>query len=414
MTSGPTVSLARDELPRQAGHILALDGLRCFAVMQVMLNHFVVDTRPSDAMPILVASNLLGFLGNGVHLFFVLSGFLITGILLKAKGSGSYFSTFYARRTLRIFPLYYAVLLFVFGGLLIYRLAGNALSADAERAFNTQGYLWFYLTNFSLGLFGASQDFGLLRFGHFWTLAVEEQFYLLWPLLVFMCNRNWLKRICIVACAALLVARFYFHARGDTAITFYLLSNDGLFVGSWLAIATSTRSPSSAMAKRSGLVFLIAGAAFLTLTLGAFAIRANALPASLAGMIRALLPILNTAQCIMFAGLLMLTISVSSDSPLRRVMESRGAVFVGKISYGIYVYHVLLLGAFVWVAHNTVGRIAQPIVAWIATVAVCTALAILVATISWKLFEQPVLRLKDRFSYKPRANADAGESRAGG
>lgn len=411
MTSGPTVSIARDELPVQSGHILALDGLRCFAVLQVMLNHFVIATRPGDGKMVVVASNLFQFLGNGVYLFFVLSGFLITGILLRAKNSDSYFGTFYARRTLRIFPLYYAVLIAVFGGLWAYRLSGSALSEDAAYAFETQGWLWLYLSNFSLALSDAPRDFGFFRFGHFWTLAVEEQFYLIWPLLIFVLDGKWLRRVCIGACVVLLAARYVF-IRNEN-VSFYLLSSDGLFIGSWLATATVTRTPSPRVARRSALVFLIAGALSLGLIAGAFAARAGVMPQA---VIAPLLPLNKTAQCVMFAGLLMWTISSAPLSPLRRLMEWRSAVYIGKISYGVYVYHVLLIELFIWIAARYVGnQIGQPVLAWGANVLVCATLAIGVAAISWKLFEQPVLRLKDRFNYKPRTTTptsqEAGNAR---
>lgn len=365
-----------------------------------MLNHYVVGTRPSEGTLVAATSNVFQFLGNGVQLFFVLSGFLITGILLQARGSDSYFRTFYARRTLRIFPLYYGVLLVVFGTLLLIQLCGGSLHPDAIHSASHQGYLWLYLTNFWLGLSYGDLDFGMLRFGHFWSLAVEEQFYLIWPLLVLLLGRRTLMSLCIAACVGLPIARAYFQARGNNNVVFYLLSNDGLFMGSWLALATNVRSASPRLARRSLLVSLFAGAGFLGLLLATFAARANVLPPSVAKLAHELQPLMNTMQCLMFSGLMMLVITVSQNSFLRRLAESRPATYLGKISYGIYVYHILLMNVFVLIAKSVVGMVTDnPFVIWVGCVLFSAALAVAAAAISWSLFERPVLRLKERFAY---------------
>ena len=151
-----------------------LDGIRAVAAMMVMVFHFVGHHGEPRAI---VQASVIG--QTGVDLFFVLSGFLITRILLASRQSEHYFRSFYARRTLRIFPLY-------FGFLAIYFFLLPLLFGEPIPPAPTQLWSWFYLEN-------VPQTFVSLRTsgpGHFWSLAVEEHFYLIWPLLVFSLSRR--------------------------------------------------------------------------------------------------------------------------------------------------------------------------------------------------------------------------------
>ena len=158
----------------------ALDGLRALAVLMVLFVHAAPDLCPWGWM--------------GVQTFFVLSGFLISGILVDSRTAAGRYCNFYARRALRIFPLYYGVLLLCGGGLWV---TGGSWPQHA--------WLWLvYLQNFAWFLPGTFSD--LLRtsggkvfgaIGHLWSLAVEEQFYLIWPPIVFACaSRRRLAAIC--------------------------------------------------------------------------------------------------------------------------------------------------------------------------------------------------------------------------
>ena len=180
--------------PITGGRVEALDGIRGVAVLLVMIGHGVVfggfSTRSGwDA--VFNAGAKTGWVG--VDLFFVLSGFLITGILFDTRGSEHYFRTFYVRRFLRIVPVYYAVLL-------LYCLWGHALIDAAESPeLSWNGLAWAatYLSNYPTGLHG----WGVLPHPvrHLWSLAIEEQFYLLWPLLVYRVDARRLMTICLVA-----------------------------------------------------------------------------------------------------------------------------------------------------------------------------------------------------------------------
>ena len=183
-TSGPNEAL-------QARQIPALDGLRGIAIAAVMVFHFTLYGPYSNALmrglPAIGPALHLAMAGwGGVDLFFVLSGYLITAILLRTKAAPGYFRRFYARRVLRIFPLYY-----------LFLAVGIALSSRLPPAWSAEGswqlWLWTYLTNFKIGSAGWSSV--PRAYEHFWSLAVEEQFYLLWPLLVFKLDERRLARL---------------------------------------------------------------------------------------------------------------------------------------------------------------------------------------------------------------------------
>ena len=151
-------------------HIPALDGVRAVAVLLVICFHF---WQVFTYGPYSLVGKIAMWGQTGVDLFFVLSGFLITGILLDTKGSPSFLRNFYARRILRIFPLYYATLLTIY-------LIGPLFRWSAWVPENQSLWFWTYLQNLPM-TFAPGHVAGP---EHFWSLAVEEQFYMVWPFLV--------------------------------------------------------------------------------------------------------------------------------------------------------------------------------------------------------------------------------------
>ncbi len=177
---------------RRPTYVPALDGIRGIAIVWVVLHN-------STAMPFTSSSTLLRIilmLGNpgwiGVQLFFALSGFLITAGLLETRGTSGYFRNFYAKRALRILPLYYAVLLALL--VLAPQLAGGRWPFPTH----PQAALWLFIVNWT-----HTAPYG---FAHFWSLAVEEQFYLLWPVIVYWFGPRPLLKVCLwISLAALLL-----------------------------------------------------------------------------------------------------------------------------------------------------------------------------------------------------------------
>ena len=176
-------------------HIPALDGVRGIAVLLVLWCHAIgADLSTNIASPLdRFAFTSARLATSGVDLFFVLSGFLITGILCDAKGRDHYFRNFYARRTVRIFPLYYACLALF---LVVIPMLAPALAQRFGQPNTSQAWYWAYLSNFSqpFALYLGQPAHHVLSVT--WSLAVEEQFYLVWPAVVFFLDRRALLRVC--------------------------------------------------------------------------------------------------------------------------------------------------------------------------------------------------------------------------
>jgi peptidoglycan/LPS O-acetylase OafA/YrhL len=170
-----------------------LDGIRGIAVLLVIIHHSVANYTPLATWEKVVCQ-AVGIGWSGVDLFFVLSGFLISGILIDSRESPRYFTSFYARRVLRIFPLYFGYLLGFF--CLIKPFAAIFPFPEVAKwsllPATEQLWYWSYLSNWRSGL---GHDISFLT--HFWSLAIEEQFYMVWPLVVFFASRKALLRICI-------------------------------------------------------------------------------------------------------------------------------------------------------------------------------------------------------------------------
>jgi len=171
-------------------HLPGLDGIRGLAIMMVMLGHFItIGGHLNNTHPL---SRLLGSGFLGVDLFFALSSFLITGILLNSKMRQTSFRVFYLRRTLRIFPRYYAVL--TISWLSVFWITPH----DQDRLVGHHSMLWHWLYASNIGIAANHGNWLLsptwVSLGHFWPLAVEEQFYLIWPLLVLLVSTRHSKK----------------------------------------------------------------------------------------------------------------------------------------------------------------------------------------------------------------------------
>ena len=219
---------------RPLSHLPALDGLRGLAIMLVLAHNFATVALPSTLTGRVVEFALdIGWIG--VQLFFVLSGFLITRILLQTQESPNYFSAFFGRRVLRIFPLYYGALFVAF---VVFPLLGWSSSGLAHDQAH-QVWLWLYLSNWSQLL-----NFESHVFPHFWSLAIEEQFYLLWPLLLYRCSARQVVGLCLtiaLVSPAVRVAMLSQGADPGSVYTYTVCRMDALVFGA--AVAALLRLP---------------------------------------------------------------------------------------------------------------------------------------------------------------------------
>jgi peptidoglycan/LPS O-acetylase OafA/YrhL len=373
-------------------YIPALDGIRGIAIAMVMALHFFEGFRPingPEKLFIYVTSH--GTLG--VDLFFALSGFLITGILLESKRDDSqYFRNFFMRRLLRIFPLYYGVLAFIFLGLRwVPALQGETMDEMVAK----QWWAWGYAINF---LVASEGKWTPPYISHFWSLAVEEHFYLIWPLFVYLLDRRNLLKACWIAIAASTGLSVLLALQGANHLTIYTLTPcrlNGLCLGALLATLTHRRE-----LPPPGWAAWIIGASLLSKF--AIILAARAQPS----LHDVLDPFRQLSWLTIFIGLILGAVSSQPDSLLVRGLTSRPLVFLGKYSYGLYVYHNFVssgsrsLGALAWLEE----RLPHHSIAVLVHGALGVALSIAIAMFSFHAYEKHFLKLKDRFSPKKVAS----------
>jgi peptidoglycan/LPS O-acetylase OafA/YrhL len=337
--------------------IRSLDGVRGLAILVVILHN------QSDQFPTLHLQRVFANGWMGVDLFFVLSGFLITGILLDSKNASAYLQDFYARRCLRIWPLYYALLLLMFVVVPIVR------ASEAHIVFERSSPWWsypFFLQNFLVAVPTSAKG----ALGVTWSLAVEEQFYLVWPWVVRYSSRERLRGIALAVVCLSPALRFLLRHDHVLIYSNVFCRLDGLMLGALLALAVRSESFDAskyltsarvcfALALPLAFVSEIAGTRWLTFSLSAVA-----------------------SSALVYVALF------ATQGWTRRMFTSRFMVFTGTISYGLYLLHKIPFDA-VQALH-----VAGP--AWVMLPALLLATYV-IAWLSWNVLERPFLRLKRYF-----------------
>jgi peptidoglycan/LPS O-acetylase OafA/YrhL len=383
-----------------------LDGIRGLAALMVLVFHFIGSMLPTNSVEGSII-RVANYGALGVELFFVLSGFLITGILYDARHKPNYFRNFYMRRALRIFPVYYGVLALVFFvAPLIPLLQGPTLDYLLDR----QAWAWLYAVNIYIAKQG---DWSFSYLEHFWSLAVEEHFYLIWPLVVFLLARRPRALIAvslaIALCASL--ARLIGFLMGLSWWTIVVLTPfrlDGLALGAFLAV--TVRQP-------GGLERLVRALPWVVAVVGGLLAVTYVWkgPLSSQGM-AAVSPVRTTLLQMLLACLLLWALIAPVRSVTTRFFCSRTMVFLGTYSYGLYVYHHFI--SYYLSSNRTELELARWLgshgaaVALQATLGASATLA--VAYLSYELFEKRFLGLKRLFetAKEPAAQRPAAVSAA--
>lgn len=361
--------------PNRLAYYPALDGLRGVAILLVVLYHNFG----------FIEQSYFGWLG--VDLFFVLSGFLITDILIRQVGSNNFLRNFFARRMLRIFPLYYLVLIIF---LVVFPLFGwfaNELGYFVDN----QWWLWTYTQNW-LYSFYLPENRPNQLLTHLWSLAVEEQFYLVWPFVILLVKKpGRLFFIMSLALVAVMAARcliWIYHVEDLNYTTLYTFTRvDGICIGSLVALAHKIRP--GFLSRNLGLVVL--GLAILNFIFYFLNNYFGGFP---------YLAFMGYTTFACMFGLLVYEIVLGHDPVISRLFNIKPLRFVGRISYGFYIFH--------WPVYLLTRDSIQPLLesnlgitgksAAFATSLTCTAIAFVISIISFYFYEQRFLRLKKYFA----------------
>jgi peptidoglycan/LPS O-acetylase OafA/YrhL len=341
-------------------HVPQLDGLRAIAVLLVLLTHFWGYRVSPEILDRFAAAGWIG-----VDLFFVLSGFLITSILWDSRDSPRYFVNFYARRTLRIFPIYFLVLAFVFIAMPIASRLPDTISRDAWM-------YWLYLGNFAL----AAGGWQLFVLDITWSLCIEEQFYLVWPALI----RRLTLRNMVIFCAVIIVV---------TPLVRLALWSPERWM--WVHMMTPLRADSFAV-----------GALLAVLLKNGVRVPARTVMALCAPLLVGLVAFGHFRR----GSMLVCTVgysltSIVSGAAVVLAMNSRALAFkplvhIGKVSYGVYLYHPIVF-MFMSSLFAAGGLAANNVPLMLFQLVVLAAATVGAASLSYAILEKPLLRLKRFF-----------------
>jgi peptidoglycan/LPS O-acetylase OafA/YrhL len=334
-----------------------LDAVRGLAILAVIMHN------TSEKFSSLHLQRVFANGWMGVDLFFVLSGFLITGILIDSKLSEGYFKNFYARRCLRIWPLYYSLIFFMFVVVPFLR------PAEGHIIFEKSSPWWAYplfLQNFLI----QHPTMGAGPLGVTWSLAIEEQFYLLWPLVVRYYSHAQVRRFAVAVICLSPALRYYLMLRHVDLYPNVFCRLDGLMAGALLAfvVRSETFVPSKFIERAWFTLLIAAPLAFVT-----EAFHARWIVFSLTAM---------ASASFVFLALF------SKQKWLQVILTNQFIVLTGTISYGLYLLHKIPFDT-----AQTLHLDRHPLLELAVAIVACYALA----TLSWHLLEKPFLRLKRLF-----------------
>lgn len=360
------------------GYMPQLDSLRAIAVFLVLLEHWIIEGHWFKVLPFGVI---------GVTLFFVLSGFLITQILLKSrdiaeeKNESRFHSVkqFYIRRFLRIFPIYYITLIILY---------------IVNARFIRERILWYVFYALNIYYFETRNWVGPT--GHFWTLCVEEQFYVIWPFVILFTPRKYLLRVII---AVIFLGPFFraglsaFYdptAFGTNFINKLTPScMDSLGLGALLAYLRTNHNEMFTLKNFWSAAFLLCNIISLVIILFFYPLVSKLIPGIYVELIIRQFFVIFNISVISFY--LISKVSIGFTGYLKILFENNLLMYLGKISYGLYLFHNFIPDIYIYFL--------PPIQNFYFRFAVYNALLVFIASASWLLIERPINNLKRYFAY---------------
>lgn len=371
--------------------IKELDGLRGIAVILVMALHLFKRAAYFTEHPVLETFTQFTTVGwVGVDIFFTLSGFLITSILLKSKTDEHYFRNFYVRRVLRIFPLYYAAIAFVL------LFAPKVEPEFTEQLGTALPIMLLYQQNWAL-LF---KDFHITQYlGITWSLAIEEQFYLIWPFIVYKLDREKLVKfsvgyiiVCILGRA---LGTLLWHDLGQASTFFYYTSFarfEEMLFGGLLAVFLTYDGAHEKVRRYALPLFLLSFAVFVLLHIlslpGSPHPEHASLPLTLGGY---------TTAALFTLGLIGIFVTHPPQNIFRRIFGNSILTFFGKYSYSMYLFHMTAALILLDVFWHSELRGWKPYVLYPLTTYIVT---VIIALLTWNVLEKHMLGLKKFFEYR--------------
>jgi peptidoglycan/LPS O-acetylase OafA/YrhL len=380
------------------GHLTPLDGVRGLAILMVICSHAFSANFDSGGSIARFLGNVLRYGHFGVDLFFVLSGFLITGILVDSVDGEGFFSKFYARRVLRIFPIYYAVLILLF-----------LLTPVLHLSWDGMGWLLVgYLQNLRPDQIVVFSPGARISLNHFWSLAIEEQFYLVWPAVIFLIrDRRKLLLVTLAGSVAALFLRFFLFNAGFSQASIHvntLARADSLLLGGSLALLyRSTYWERSLKFAPWGFLSAASILLFSIVYFGEEFSSPAPLPVPRGFWISG-----PRYTVLALASACLIAWSLAPHSFCGWIFRRKSLRFMGKYSYGIYVLHMIVLAPLVGVQRNWILAFTHSKALAVAGSGLSSlALAVVAAYFCFQFYEKPFLRLKRYFDYEPRATTSA-------
>ena len=379
---------------------VALDGARGFAVLLVTVYHSTLFREAESLLErALVAPIRVGW--SSVDFFFVLSGFLITRILLREREAPHFFRAFYGRRFLRIIPLYYLLLFVLFVLVPVFELGAAASYFWAPGAAREQVWYWLFLANLSDAAAGQFQH-NFLAVA--WTLAIEEQFYFLWPFLVWKLEEKTLFRVCVGTIGFCLVARTVALVLGAHPLMIYIATPfqmDALAFGALIALIARQPKGLDGLGGLGTLGLPICFAAFGSLS-AALIVHPQLLgaPKGLSLLAHPYMQSIGYTLSAAFHASLIIHFLVHPSSKLSRFFASRPLVLVGTYSYGIYLLHLPIRWLSMRYLYNPATTDWPFLAEQALGYAIVVGLSVASAWTTWHFIESPFQRLRHHFSYR--------------